>query len=377
MKEIYTIISFGNYETKILISHFINGRIYPVYKTSFLSKNCYNKSKIIDEETLLKIFKDELKKIPINIEKTNVIFNLPIKKLIIKDYKSLSFKINSVLTRQMWNEIFYLTNKENVNEEKVLLDAKCYKIFYNNNWSKNIPYGKTIEKMNFESKQYFIKQNDLSCYEKIANKLDLKVKAYLCDSLVMNKLFGHKNKPFKLLINVGHLESMFELYENSILLSQDSILFGIKNLTSVICKNVNIDESIAVDLLNIYRDLANIDEEIPLVNHFKEKFLNYSQTKIKDISEMINKWILNLVSHIENQVHDYLNNGIVIDDIYIYSSSTFFKTWMNNIKDLLSFSANIICLESNFIGISESKYISLIATAIHFKMGNNNFTFMQ
>lgn len=372
MRKTYTVISFGNYETKILISNFIDGEIYPIYKKSFLTKNCYDNSKLIDRDLLFKILEDNIRKIPINIRETKIIFNLPIKKLQIHDFISNEFIIRDNLTKNKWLKIWNSTKKNNNKKSLMEIDAKCYSSFINSEERWPIPFNDYVEKFSFKSKHYLIETSTVNSYLDLAKKLSINVNSIVCDSLVMNKLFSNPNKRYKLLLNIGHAESSFELYDNYVLMNQETIGFGIKNLTSKICEFASIDEHTSIELLKIYRDLAPIDKDLPLVNHFKEKFMDYSQTKINDISAIIVKWLEKLISRINSHINLLNEKNIEIDEIYIYSSTNIFKTWVDYIKKELYKFVNIICLESNFIGVEESKFISLVASMIYFHQEINN-----
>lgn len=366
MIQTYTVISFGNYETKILISNFIDGKIFPVYKKSFLTKNCFENSTILDRELLTKILTEQLKKIPIDIDKTTLIFNLPIKKLTIKNNESLETVFNSNLTPSKWNDFLKKTLANKSNDKLIELHSQCFEVRINSQKFWPIPFNKYVEKLSYVSRHYLVVKHYLEEYFKIAKTLKLNVKLYTCDSLVISNLFKNFERKRKLLLNIGHSETSFELYDNMILSFQTTSQFGIKNLTSTICEEANIDEATAIELLKIYKDLAPIDSDLPLVNHFKEKFLDYSQTKINNISSLICEWIVKLINYINKLISFFSSKNVDIDEIYIYSSTNIFNTWIDSIKSKLIKYSDVICLESNFFGINESKYLSLIATMLYF-----------
>ena len=80
---------------------------------------------------------------------------------------------------------------------------------------------------------------------------------------------------------------LLEFFRNSILFQQIKIPFGIKDLTSKICDSANIPEDVAINLLKIYRDVSKVDVNLPLINHFKQRFSDYTQTLICDINKFI------------------------------------------------------------------------------------------
>ncbi|WP_412032145.1 hypothetical protein [Malacoplasma muris] len=366
MFKTYAVISFGNYETKILISNFINGKIFPVYKSSFLTKNCFSNSVIVDKELLTKILSDQIKRIPISLDKTILIFNLPIKKLNIKDNVSNEIIFKNTLTHKKWDEILKNTMVNKSSKKLLELYSKCFLVRINSNNYWPIPFNKYVEKISYTSRHYLVDRDNMEEYFKIANELKLNVKLFSCDSLVISHLFGNFERKRKLLLNIGHSETSFELYDNMILTYQMTCPFGIKNLTSTICESANIDEITSIELLKIYRNLSPIDNDLPLVNHFKERFLDYSQTKINDISALITSWIIKLINHINSHIKFFLEKKIEIDEIYIYSSTNIFNSWIEFIKKRLVKFSDVICLESKYIGVSESKFLSLIATMLHF-----------
>ena len=57
--------------------------------------------------------------------------------------------------------------------------------------------------------------------------------------------------------------------------------------------------------------------------------------------------------------------GFVADEMYIYSSTDIFDSWINKIKTKLTQYMDIIRLESKMIGVQEPKFISLIASILH------------
>ena len=105
MKNTYTVISFGNYETKILVCNYINNKLFPVYKTSFLTNNCIDNSVVTDTELLSEIINNYIKEMPIPIEETRVIFNIPVKSIVIKNHNTDEMLINGNLNSALWDKI--------------------------------------------------------------------------------------------------------------------------------------------------------------------------------------------------------------------------------------------------------------------------------
>ena len=124
MKENFTVISFGNYETKILICTFIENNLFPIYKKSFLTKNCFQESEIIDEELLIETLDKEFKKLPISLKSTNLILNIPLKNLEIVNSCKEAVPVNSNITKEGLIDLVENFGQKNIPSEKMELDKK-------------------------------------------------------------------------------------------------------------------------------------------------------------------------------------------------------------------------------------------------------------
>lgn len=369
MRENYTVISFGNYETKILICTFIEENLYPIYKKNFITKNCFQESEIIDEDLLIDILKKEFKHIPINLKFTNLILNIPLKSLDIINSSKDNIPINKSFTREALLELYENFGKVNIPSDKIELDKKVISWKINNKSCQYIPkeLPDNITSFGWDINTYLCKKSTIEKYKNIFIKnFSLEPKIITCDSLVMNQLFINKERKSKVLVNIGHLKSSFERYENEVLVNQTSYDFGIRYLTSEIGKMASIDEIKSIELLKIYKNISTFDKNLPLINHFKEKYLNYSQTTIKDIENLIFIWIKNLVSLLNYYLKKSKIDFLGVDEIYIYSSMNILDAWFEYMRNNLERRADIFSIEPNIFSIRESKFCSLIASIWHY-----------
>ena len=366
MNNTYTVISFGNYETKILVCNYINNKLFPVYKTSFLTNNCIDNSVVTDTELLSEIINNYIKEMPIPIEETRVIFNIPVKSIVIKNHNTDEMLINGNLNSALWDKITKNIGPFVQYENKKEFNRKFYRWQADGVEYFEPPIDKKIKRLIASMKSYFVDVNLLRSYYEVFYKLNLKnTFSVTCDSFVIHEMFLHESRKNKLLLNIGHIESSIEFFRNSILFQQIKIPFGIKDLTSKICDSANIPEDVAINLLKIYRDVSKVDVNLPLINHFKQRFSDYTQTLICDINKFIKIWLDDLVKHLNKSIDFLTSYGFVADEMYIYSSTDIFDSWINKIKTKLTQYMDIIRLESKMIGVQEPKFISLIASILH------------
>lgn len=373
MYQAYTVISFGNYETKILICTIIDNLLFPIYKKSFITKNSLQDSYILDEHLLSSTLNEEFKKIPLEIFKTNLILNIPLKNVEIWQEKG---SINDFVEnkKDVKKQIF---NKTLLKKNDLYYDVfeleKKFVYFSKKNQNKNIKELNQLENIKWKINFYLTNKKNVSPFIEILKDFRLKPSLVTCDSLVMNNLFKNKERKNKVLINIGHLKSTIDRYENEVLINQKSIDFGIRHLTSEISKKAQVDGQEAIKILKVYKDIANIDEKIPLVNQYKEKYFHYTQITINDIDKLIKTWINDLISLVNSSLANIDNDNFGIDEIYFYSSMDILDTLNSNIKKLLDSRTEFFFIKPEIFGIQEPKYCSLIASIYHYLDLKNNY----
>lgn len=364
MNKTYTAISFGNYETKILICNNINGTLYPIYKTSFLTSDCLQDSIIVDEDLLIKILEKEITKIPLDISSTKIILNVPLKNLEIVSRKSHDLNISKNNTVEEIKNLMEMTFK-NVSNNKYQLDKQVVYWKVNGEEVKNINEQSNLEKVSWKINAYYTSVNEIQKYHDILNHFKCFPFITTCDSLVMNKLFKNKERKFKILVNIGHLKSSIDRYENEVLVDQKSYDFGIRHLTSEISKLASCDEKKSIEILKIYKDIVSINDNLALMNYFKEKYLQYDQVTIKEINKLISTWIIQLTSLMNMYMLEKTIDILGVDEIYFYSSMNILDAWYSKIRSLLDKRAEIHSIDFDVFSITESKYSSLVASILH------------
>lgn len=374
MRENYTVISFGNYETKILIGTFIENQLFPIYKKSFLTKNCFQESEIMDEELLIETLKKEFQLMPIMLKNTNLILNIPLKSLDIINSSKDSVPVPNNVTKKMLIELIENFGHQNTPSDKIELDKKVINWKINGksfSYLPNLP--ENISTFGWNINTYLTKKTVIEKYQSIFIEcFGVTPKLITCDSLVMNQLFINKERKSKVLVNIGHLKSSFERYENEVLVNQTSYDFGIRHLTAEIGRMASIDEIKSIEILKIYKTIYSFNSNLALINHFKEKYLDYSQTTIEDIRKLIFVWMKNLISLLNYYLKKSKLDFLGVDEIYIYSSMNILESWFPFIRDNLEKRADIFSIEPNVFSIHESKFCSLIASILHYAKNCNS-----
>lgn len=372
IKNTYTVISFGNYETKILIGNYVNKQIIPIYKSSFLTIDCFQDSILIDEELLLEILKKEFTKVPLDISLTNIIINIPIRGIEIYTNKVVEMPIGN--KKLSYEDVIELTEMtaNNIPSGKFKLNEKVIYWKINGNEVKEIKGDVEIDTISWKINSYYVNSNIVNKYTELMKNFKCTPNLITCDSLVMNELFKNKERKYKILVNIGHLKSSFDKYENDVLIDQKILDFGIRNLTSTISKKTFIDETKSIEILKIYKDLVSVDINLALINHFKEKYLEYSQTTIEEINGYIHEWIIQLSSFLNLYINEKEISVLGVDEIYFYSSMNILDEWFDKIKQCLDRRTEVFSLKPTVFGVHETKFCSLIASMLYLARKINN-----
>lgn len=363
-KDTFTVISLGNYETKIFCCVTEDEKIFPFYNTSFLTNNFFQNSRVIDEELFREALKNAINSMPISINSTNIILNIPIKEVKINNFSSDEYLLNEDFSQDSWTTILGGLKEKFEREDFKILNHKIFLWILDGKEYLFPPFGKKVERFSFKSKSYYLSLNIIENFIAIFNSINIRIDQVKIDCLVLHHLFKNPERRFKLLFNVGHVESTFEFFDNTVLSTQKKIKFGIKDLTKRICEETGLVEIEAINILKKYKDLVTINKELPLLNNFKEQFLNYSQFKIKDISIIIMKWLKELIKEINDHISFLFSLNYDVDELYFFSPTDIFATWINYIQPKLIKFLDLRILNTNLIGLSESKYASLIASII-------------
>lgn len=125
-KDTFTVISLGNYETKIFCCVTEDEKIFPFYNTSFLTNNFFQNSRVIDEELFREALKNAINSMPISINSTNIILNIPIKEVKINNFSSDEYLLNEDFSQDSWTTILGGLKEKFEREDFKILNHKIF-----------------------------------------------------------------------------------------------------------------------------------------------------------------------------------------------------------------------------------------------------------
>ncbi len=362
----YLVISFGNYETKLMLGSVDdNDCIRILYTDTINTKDCISSSMITNKEKLIESIKDKLNKINqmFNVQTNKVILNLPLKEFFIFSEDSEEFHLKKTLNKKQWFKILEKTTYQHENKNQYFIDKKI------NSWNldgfeySKPPFNIDGEKLKFKIQFYYANEDQVRPYINLVQECGIENYQILHDPLALQLAFDENLRQNKMLLNIGH--NIFEiiLYKNKALIHRKKIEFGIKNLTEEISNKLNVTEEQAINILKDYNDcLVAGDSEIPFAIILGEKYKSFASFHSKTLNMIISKWLMTLVTYVNDEIE---KKHFELDEIYIQSSLDFFEKWINYIKAKLSVknivptNMNIFIIKNNSIGISENKFNSL------------------
>ncbi len=362
----YLVISFGNYETKLMLGSVDeNDQIRILYTDTINTKDCISNSIIVNKEKLVENIKIKLEKIkPMFDATTNeVILNLPLKDFFIFSEDSEEFHLKKTLNKKQWKKILEKISYQHENKNHYFIDKKI------NSWNldeyeySKPPFNIDGTKLKFKIQFYYAIEEQVRPYINLVKECNIENFQILHDPLALLLAFEENLRQNKMLLNISH--NIFEiiLYKNKALVHRKKIEFGIKNLTEEISNKLNITEEQAINILKDYNDcLAAGDSEIPFAIIFGEKYKSFASFNSKTLNMIISKWLMTLITYVNTEIE---KKHFELDEIYISSSLDFFEKWINYIKAKLSVkntvpaNMNIFVIKNNAIGISENKFNSL------------------
>mgnify|MGYP006999716048 CR=1 FL=1 len=373
------VISFGNYEIKVLVGVKVNKKIIPLYSNSFWTNSSIINSKIENKIFLLtklnEIFIDIKNKLNYLPKKT--IFNIPLDELNIREKRSNTYIIKQPLEKGFWKKIFSEVNISNISIKNYYCIGKKV-----TKWNINgvdflvAPYGR-IGELSFNIQLFLIKKEDINCYLELFNELNFKNYEIVTDEIVMSNALQKNNFIEQAIINIGDKKTTISLYYNHSLAKTLGYDFGIKKLTSEISEIIDVNEEQAITMLKDYNDYILIKEstnylnlnmninDLPFAISFKKNIVNFNVLNLKKMNKIIKKWINELANIINDFSLQIQNNSLDIEELYIMTVANIFNYWSPYLKKELKFSTNCHVIDSGNDALFENKYLSLKYCLVH------------
>ena len=361
----YLVISFGNYETKILVAYVLNEDIKILHTESFNTKDCIINSKIENFEKLEQLLTNRLIYIYDNFGRDfkNTIINLPIREFTPFYKKSEEYILKKELNQKIWKKHFEQFKLNNVASNLFFIDKKPLYWYLDEQKHMKPPFNIKGNRFLFEGQFYYAKNEIVEPFLKVLKDLEINKYDLVFDSLISVEAFDDNAWRNQLLINIGHNIVEIINYKNGALTKKNIIKIGIQNLTREISKVLNILEEDSISILKDYHKSISLDENNITFGVVQENTIGkYKKVDSKYINLLINKWLSNLCLEISKSLNEIHINNEEIDDIYISSSLDFIPYWISLIESKLISQFNtknkikIKVFKNNIFGIEENKY---------------------
>lgn len=382
MNDQILVISFGNYETKVLVGVKLKDKTISLYSNSFWSSGSIVNSVIKDKDFLMRklfeIFKDIKNKL--NHFPKTIIYNIPLEDLSIREKKSNTYIINQPLDKELWQKIFSeITINDISNVKYYCIGKKITKWNINETKFHTIPYGRTGE-LTFNIQLFLLSKEDISSYLQLFQELKFPNYEIVTDEIVMSNALEKNNFIEQAIINIGDKKTTISLYYNHSLAKSLGYDFGIKKLTSNISEMIDVDEEQAITMLKNYNDYILIRESIkefnlkidvndlPFAISFKNSITNFNMFNLKLMNETIKEWINELANIINDFYLQIQNNSLDIEELYIMTVANIFDYWSPYLKKNIELSANCRVIDSGVDALFENKYLSLRYCLVHHEL---------
>lgn len=379
MENQVLVISFGNYETKILVGVNTKGRIIPLYTSCFSSKGSIINSFVKDKEYLIR----KLNNVFIDIKKTignfptEIIYNIPLDNLEIREKKSNMFMLDKIsLNKENWGKIFRDIQINNILNTKYFCLGKKV-----TTWNVDgieyhaTPYGLNGE-LWFNTQFFLMEKKDINCYLELFDELGFRKYNIVTDEIVMNNALEKNKLVEQAIINIGDKKTTISLYYNKSLVKIIDYDFGIKKLTSKISEITKVNEEEAIFMLRNYNyynliKSDNLDDqginanELPFSISFRDNIMSFDIFSLKNMDDIIKKWINDLVHIINDFSLQIQKNSLDIEELYILSVTNIFKYWIDYLKTSLQFLVSCKVIDNSSNGLFENKFLSLMYSLLY------------
>ena len=364
-KQIIAAIEIADYELRLLVGQFFNGRLN-ILKVESVSHRGIRDGLIVSEtlivNSLKKAVENASRNLGVVIDKAILMVPGHHMKRINKQVSvPISGRINELDVKRAYAEILQSSSPENY----ILTNILFTKYYLNGSSTRKVPINERTDKLLIEADCYYSKQSIVFPYVSCVESSGLSVIDVVLEDIAFaketNAFSASIDRPI-ITVNVSEMLTKFSLYHQGVLMSNDLMNIGIDSFSEVLRETLKVPQDV-VDRL-IYYNLNILDHEPKDSPIFLWSTKSQSHTlSQKDIHDLLYD---KMIEYIEN-IYDHFSPIFKLGKPKIILSGQGgviegFKEVLSKVSDV-----PVDYYVSTTFGVKDSKYTSLLGCLYHYK----------
>ena len=366
MRKIYASIDIGTYTIKFVVCEYYNNKVHVLASHSVNSKGI--KKGLIVEPSLVancllegiseinSMLGIEIKKVIINVPDYNVNFKVVKGNTTVKENNIIgAVDINKAIKDSIYNKL---------DENYELVTMVPYKYIVDSTKEISKPIGKNGQKLEIEGIMISTPKKNIYSVLNVMEQVGLEVVDITISGLstyheVKEKSFSDK---VGTIINLGHETTTISIFENGILINNETLQIG----------GINVEKDISYvfgvsleDARNIKEKFASAHKRFCQINEIYE-VKNNSNELIKlnalEVSEVVMSRMIEILTLTKKQIRALTNKEI--DYIVLTGGLTEFKTFKNLAFEI--FGKDVIIYNVTTLGCRNNKYVNSLGMIKYF-----------
>lgn len=362
LKQVYANINFERSKVKLLIvektAHKVNCLYYNEIKQVYLDENM----RFINVNELHKKLVDLIKEaddfMGINVKRYIVnISCLPLKMKFNTSPKFLAF--DQVLTWNHCNNYINKIKNVNSNNDEQILHVNPKLWFLDNTEYETFPFSSAGGEIYFQYYALSCNRVILQQWHDLFDALKIKVINYLNNSLGWSSLFANTNN-HNVVVDIKSKSTIITIYKNNEIIDIETHQYGSNEIINNIKSILKIDSSINISsLLNNLNTLDYVNEQVPVINKYDEKFLSITEATSLDLKKCLMIVFKKFSSDICNIIK---NKNINVDKINLNVNDDLFECIGLVNFDLFQLPFKFELLRNEIVGLEEKNVCNILSS---------------
>lgn len=364
-KQIIAAIEIADYELRLLVGQFFNGRLN-ILKVESVSHRGIRDGLIVSEtlivNSLKKAVENASRNLGVVIDKAILMVPGHHMKRINKQVSvPISVRISDLDVKRAYSEILQSSSPENY----ILTNIIFTKYHLNGSSTRKVPLNERTDKLLIEADCYYSKQSIIFPYVSCVESSGLSVIDVVLEDIAFaketNAFSASIDRPI-ITVNVSEMLTKFSLFHQGVLMSNDLLNIGIDSFSEVLRETLKVPQDV-VDRL-IYYNLNILDQEPKDSPIFLWSTKSQSHTlSQKDIHDLLYD---KMIEYIEN-IYDHFSPIFKLGKPKIILSGQ--GGVIEGFKEILSKVSDVPVdyYVSTTFGVKDSKYTSLLGCLYYYK----------